>query len=145
MGKSSNLTSVPTLPIGGIIMWSGGASNFDSTGKGTGSMVGWALCNGNNNTPDLQDIFIVGAGNLYAAGSSGGEAQVTLTVDQIPPHTHQSPSHDGGNTYHNGLSVYATDRPQSGDHPFTSGTTGGGLPHTNLPPYYALYYMMRIL
>ena len=51
-GDGSNLSSVPGVPVGGIIMWSGATNNIPS---------GWVLCDGNNSTPNLQDRFIVGA------------------------------------------------------------------------------------
>ena len=34
--------------------------------------VGYYLCNGSNGTPDLRDRFVVGAGNTYAVGNTGG-------------------------------------------------------------------------
>ena len=55
------------VPLGGIIMWSG-----------TTIPTGWALCNGSNGTPNLQDRFIVGAGSGYAVGATGGSANATL-------------------------------------------------------------------
>ena len=60
-------------------MWSGSSSNIPS---------GWLLCNGSNGTPDLRDRFIVGAGNSYPVGNTGGSASVTLTTDQMPSHSH---------------------------------------------------------
>ena len=68
-GDGSNLTSVPGVPVGGIIMWSGATNNIPS---------GWALCDGNNGTPNLQDKFIVGAGSSYAVAATGGSADATL-------------------------------------------------------------------
>lgn len=47
---------------GMIIMWSGGSKAIPR---------GWALCNGENNTPDLTDRFIVGAGNKYPVNNTG--------------------------------------------------------------------------
>ena len=67
------------MPVGGIIMWSGMTSNIPS---------GWALCNGQNGTPDLRDRFIIGAGSSYQAGSTGGAAAVRLSADQLPAHSH---------------------------------------------------------
>lgn len=75
-----------SIPAGLICMWSGSSFNIPS---------GWALCNGNNNTPDLRDKFVLGASN-YTVGATGGEKEVTLTVAQIPSH-----SHDIGNHSHN--------------------------------------------
>lgn len=79
-----------TTPLGGIIMWSGDVStNFDGTGKGTGNLNGWAICNGANGTPDLRGRFIVGYnGTSYTLGATGGNNSVTLTAANIPPHKH---------------------------------------------------------
>ena len=41
---------------------------------------GWYLCDGNNGTPDLRDRFIVGAGNSYSQGATGGSNTATDTV-----------------------------------------------------------------
>jgi len=49
------------LPKGSIVLWYGDTSNIPT---------GWALCNGGNDTPDLRDKFVIGAGNLYAANST---------------------------------------------------------------------------
>jgi microcystin-dependent protein len=67
------------FPPGGIILWSGSLASVPS---------GWYLCNGANGTPDLRDRFVVGAGNTYAVGNTGGAASVVLTSDQMPAHTH---------------------------------------------------------
>jgi len=72
------------IPIGGIIMWSG--VNVPN---------GWALCNGSNNTPNLLDRFIVGAGNLYDLGDLGGADSVTLSPNQLPDHRHFLASTNG--------------------------------------------------
>ena len=56
----------------------------------TGSTApsGWAICNGQNGTPDLRNRFIVGAGNSYNVGVTGGFDSVSLSESQIPSHTH---------------------------------------------------------
>ena len=61
-------------------MWSGASDAIPS---------GWLLCNGENNTPDLRNRFIVGAGSSYSVGNTGGSDSVTLTTEQIPSHTHE--------------------------------------------------------
>ena len=69
------------IPRGLISMWSGAISDIPES---------WALCDGNNGTPDLRDRFIVGAGSSYEVGDTGGTDNVTLTENQIPQHTHGS-------------------------------------------------------
>lgn len=75
------------IPAGVIVMWSG------STGAVPN---GWALCNGGNGTPDLRDRFIVGAGDTYDPGATGGANTVTLTQAQMPSHSHSVGSHSHG-------------------------------------------------
>ena len=68
-----------------------------------GSVIpaGWAVCNGLNGTPNLQDRFIIGASNSRAAGSSGGESSVTLTAAQsgVPAHSHNTASADAAHSH----------------------------------------------
>lgn len=85
--------------------------------------------------------FLVGAGDLYAVGSTGGEAEHALTVDEIPEHAHdimiESKKVQSGSTYAR----------VSTDGSYTSGiigTAGGGLAHNNLPPYLAVYIWERV-
>ena len=67
----------PFFPSGGIIMWSGSIDSIPS---------GWALCDGDNGTPDLRDRFVIGA---------GGDRSVDETSDgQMPEHTHTGPDHN---------------------------------------------------
>lgn len=112
------------IPSGVIVMWSGAANAIPN---------GWALCNGSNGTPDLRGRFVVGAGDTYSVGDTGGAASVTLTVSQIPKHSHQIATMDEGNSnfgivsrsQNNGLDTYTTKE------------TGGGQAHENRPPYCA--------
>jgi microcystin-dependent protein len=67
------------VPRRGIIMWSGTIAEIPS---------GWFLCDGQNGTPDLRDMFIMGAGGEYNPGDTGGAAEVTLTSAQMPNHAH---------------------------------------------------------
>jgi microcystin-dependent protein len=67
------------IPAGVIVMWSGNVENIPS---------GWALCNGQNGTPDLRDRFILGIGDEEQPGETGGNNELTLTVDHMPSHRH---------------------------------------------------------
>ncbi len=58
LADSLGTASTGTIPIGGIILWSGSTGTIPT---------GWALCNGSNGTPNLQDRFVVGAGSGYVA------------------------------------------------------------------------------
>ena len=129
-GDGSNLTDVPGVPVGGIIMWSGATNNIPT---------GWALCDGQNGTPNLQDKFIVGAGNTYAVDATGGSADATLVS-----HTHNLLYNHGS---FGGSSGAVT--PRSGNTPVTPGisgrvsTEGSSATNANLPPYYSLAYIMK--
>lgn len=133
------------VPKGGIIMWSG-----------TTVPVGWALCDGTNGTPNLKDRFIVGAGNTYAIGSTGGEATHILTVNEMPSHTHLQDAH-GHNINARSNSTAGTVSVSSNTNvvnttianaaTLTTATnqyTGGGQAHNILPPYYALAFIMKL-
>ena len=134
------------IPVGGIIMWSG-----------TVAPAGWALCDGNNGTPDLKGRFVLGMSATYPKGTQSGDATVTLTVDQMPAHTHDY--YSGGTrslvmlTYlENGTNGDKADGGAGGGfgfvdsvfHPTAVQTRGGGQAHNNMPPYYALAYIMRV-
>ena len=139
------------VPRGCILLWSGSTSTIPG---------GWALCNGQNGTPDLRDRFVVGAGSTYAVAAKGGATTVTLTTSQIPSHTHSIAS-DGDHTHTVSFSAQGSNTSQSaltnsssggssrttsssGAHTHTAGSSGGGGAHENLPPYYALCYIMKV-
>ena len=122
-GDGSNLSSVPGVPSGAIILWSGASDAIPS---------GYALCDGNNSTPDLRNRFIVGAGSGYTVDQTGGSADATLVS-----HTHNLLYNHGA---FGGSSGAVT--PRSGNTPVTPGisgrvsTEGSSATNANLPPYY---------
>ncbi|MGJ0848633.1 hypothetical protein ACR77J_18340, partial [Tissierella praeacuta] len=59
--ENNNIAIGSGVPKGAILMWSGSIANIPE---------GWALCDGNNGTPDLRDRFIVGAGRAYSIGAT---------------------------------------------------------------------------
>ncbi|GIV41740.1 MAG: hypothetical protein KatS3mg034_1050 [Vicingaceae bacterium] len=96
-GAGNNPVWNNPLPQGAIIMYSG-PWNFDATGLGIGNLTGWALCNGNNGTPDLSDRFVMGttlSGNLL---NTGGNNFLNLSIANLPSHNH-SISNDGNHNH----------------------------------------------
>ena len=77
-----NTTLEFVVPAGGIIMWSGSTASIPS---------GWAICDGNNGTPDLRDRFVVGAGSTYGVNATGGSANAVLIAHS---HSITDPGHD---------------------------------------------------
>jgi hypothetical protein len=89
----------------------------------------WALCDGTNDTPDLRGQFVVGAGDAYAVGDTGGADETdiththdvgTLVNDSQGAHVHTisgASASDGSHTHTSG--TYATD---SDNHTHSSGS-----------------------
>ena len=68
-------------PIGGIILWSGASTAIPTN---------WKLCDGTNGTPNLRDKFVIGAGNTYAVGATGGATSFSGSTNTDGTHTHSS-------------------------------------------------------
>jgi hypothetical protein len=132
------------IPTGVIVMWSGSVASIPT---------GWVLCDGNNSTPDLRNRFIVGAGSTYSVAGTGGSADAIVVS-----HTHTAT--DAGHThtgvakvqqtfgYGGGGSVYgavfqSNQTSDSGTANISVSTTGSSGTNANLPPYYALAYIMK--
>ena len=140
--------STNTLTVGTIVSTVGGAfvSGMIIMWNSTVASIptGFVLCDGNNGTPDLRGRFVVGhhpSNGDYDVGDTGGAESVTLTVDQIPPHSH---------IYQNQVAVInASQRPWPANNndcrldDADTSSTGGGQSHENRPPYYALCYIMK--
>jgi microcystin-dependent protein len=71
---------------------------FDIEGKGFNEYIGWHVCNGLSNTPDLKGKFVVGLDKNHQeysnVGNAGGNDFVKLTVNQMPSHTHTDSGHN---------------------------------------------------
>lgn len=101
-----------------------------------------------------KDVFILAAGESYSAGSTGGEAKHTLTVAEMPKHRHSSDSYKNGypvNTTGNDDYCTWVNHGAIGNNEPTTGETGavrtswvgGGQPHNNMPPYFAMPFWIR--
>ena len=63
---------------GMIMLWRGSVVTIPT---------GWLLCDGNNNTPDLRNKFVVGAGDTFDPGDTGGSDTHNHTAT-APAHSH---------------------------------------------------------
>lgn len=90
----------------------------------------------------IEDKFLLAAGGTYAAGSTGGEASVSLTVEEIPSHNH-TVSLMARNVYGGNDTYGALNNDGTATYSYTTTATGGGQPHNNMPPYQAVYAWQR--
>lgn len=140
------------VPSGSIMLWSGSVASIPS---------GWLLCNGASGTPDLRDRFLVGAGSTYAVAATGGSANAIVvshnhtatSVVTDPQHTHEvfcgtttgpqsiPPSDGDGNQPQ--FSQTTTSSATGITVATTVASTGSSGTNANLPPYYALAYIMK--
>jgi len=107
------------LPSGSIIMYSG-PWNFDDTGLGINTLLGWALCNGNNGTPNLSDKFVMGTTSSSSLGGTGGTNSYSLTTAQLPSHSHSFTTNSAGSHSHS----FTTNSAGSHSHSFTTNSAG---------------------
>jgi len=143
------------VPVGAIVMWSGAIADLPT---------GWAFCDGTNGTPDLRNTFIIGA-----SADSGGQANTTVTGSTtktggsanaiVVSHSHTATVTDPGHrhtvggayggTPGGGGIVQSTAQGEVYSTTETTGitvaisTTGSNGTNANLPPYYALAFIMR--
>ena len=148
------------MPRGAVVMWTGTRNDIPN---------GWRLCDGTNGTPDLRNRFVMGSSNQHPVNQRGGAKnhQHTATVNghrlttaQIPAHTHANTKvvmHTLANSpwgY-----VYTYDVNKVPHHRAThsaapTASAGGNQPHShtattvaasNLPPFYALCFIKKIV
>jgi len=91
-GTSIKQAGNALVPSGMIMKWSGAANAIPA---------GFVLCNGSNGTPNLQDCFIVGAGNTYAVAQTGGQATASVTTSTNGSHNHTGTVDSQGAHSHN--------------------------------------------
>lgn len=96
----------------------------------------------------IQDRFLLASGSSYSLGATGGEKEHTLTISEMPSHSHPLrnihyieqnvddntvPSVDIGYYGRNGTIWWAA-----------TTYTGGSQPHNNMPPYLVVNVWKRI-
>ena len=146
-------SSAPTLPSGVIVIWSGSTGSIPS---------GYVICDGTNGTPDLRNSFVLGAGNSYTVGQTGGSTDAIVvshthngnTGGQNTPHYHGAGAGGAFIVANGGIAGFGgggsaanqtnTDVANTDHyHPFTTNSTGTSGTNANMPPYYALAYIMK--
>ena len=149
-------TTLTAFVSGMIMLWSGSEASIPA---------GWLLCDGTSSTPDLRNKFVVGASagtgdTTYpglSVGATGGSATAvvvehshTATVTD-PGHTHgwsysnrllYTAGGGNNNTLAGGAANQTTSSAVTGISVANS-TTGVSGTNANLPPYYALCYIMK--
>ena len=161
-GTTWTSATITSFVAGMIIMWSGTIATIPS---------GWLLCNGSNSTPDLRNRFIIGAfsddSGTAKTTVTGSATQTGGTKEAIVvSHTHTAtstvtdPGHGHsykGGTYNNSQGAgpnaiantndsfnLTTATNTTGITVATSNTTEGSSgTNQNLPPYYALAFIMK--
>lgn len=143
-----------SVPAGTILPWYGEKANIPS---------GFAFCDGSNGTPDLRNRFLVGAGGTYKVSDIGGISVVSIRNENLPS--------DGLNAFgYSCVGHYCTYGQgnfgeRKGEYvanPSKDGSNGWqdyfyftafnsilsnnwkGTPLENRPPYYAVYYIMKL-
>ena len=100
----------------------------------------------------IKDRFLLTAGDTYKSGSTGGEANHTLTKDEMPSHNHTGLDIDGVYVFGwdsgsvKGVDFYkqfASGLGASTGNRIETGYTGGGKAHNNMPPYLTVYAWKR--
>lgn len=146
--QGQGISGYGTFPLGGIIMWSGPSSAIPD---------GWAVCDGRNvngySTPDLRNRFILGG---TSAGARGGSTSVTITVDNLPSHSHlyagddhidyiKDSNYDASKNVVSRPGRYDATSSDSGQGTiYRTSATGGGQPISIMPTYYTLVFIMRV-
>lgn len=156
---SNGVGALPSMQssflTGMIMLWYGTVATIPT---------GWYLCNGSNSTPDLRNKFVIAAD-----ADSGGAAKTTVTGTAtqsggsadlvVVSHTHVATDagHTHGYTQTNSNNVAFSPAANAANSGTTSGTTASGTANItnavpagsvagtnqNLPPYYALCYIMK--
>lgn len=103
-----------SIPKGVIVMWSGTLATIPA---------GWALCDGTNGTPNLQNKFILATSSGINPGNTGGADTVTIATANLPSHKHTTAAGPTGLN----LSATTTINTASND---STGLAGKYVPYT---------------
>lgn len=127
LGDSAWLTAQGAYPVGAIYL---SVTDVDPSSLFGGT---WERIGGR---------FLLGADSTYAAGSTGGEAAHTLTVDEMPRHNNEIDNLNASGNATPYMAVQAQDKKGYGGNVQTM-FAGGGKANNNMPPYIAVYMWKR--
>ena len=144
-GTAVTFQSLAALPTGTIVMWC--LSSIPS---------GWYLCNGSTyylgdgvtTSPDLRNRFVMVKGTTYPINTTGGASTYTLSAANAPAHTHVS---SYAYEFYNVSNAYFCYTGSAGTAYTAYSTTSlatsyagtSGATVVTLPPYYALYFIIK--
>jgi microcystin-dependent protein len=106
--------------------------------------------------PDLRGRLPIHQGNGFILAETGGAEEITLTVNQIPAHTHPllgtddtaTQANPGGNVHARfsqaNIYPYIEDVPNQNMSPNAIAPVGGSQPHTNFQPYLCVNYIIAM-
>lgn len=128
LGDSAWLTAQGAYPVGAIYL--------SVTDANPAALFGgtWARIGGR---------FLLGADTTYTAGSTGGKAAHTLTVDEMPKHNHEIDNLNAAGNATPYMTVQAQDKKGYGGNVQTMYAGGDGS-HNNMPPYLAVFMWKRV-
>ena len=108
--------------------------------------------------PDLRDRTAINFGqgpglSNYVLGQNGGQPAVTLTIPEMPAHTHQAQGNNSpgaasvvnGNWAASTANAYSTVPANAVMDPSAVGLEGNSQPHQNMPPYLAVNYVIALV
>lgn len=127
LGENAFLTSQGAYPVGAIYL------SVTDTDPATLFGGTWERIGGR---------FLLGADDTYTAGSTGGEAEHTLTIDEMPRHNHEIDNLNSSGNATPFMTVQAQNKVGYGGNIQTM-YAGGSKPHNNMPPYLAVYMWKR--
>jgi len=148
--SDGNINSIG-FPSGMIMIWYPANEKLTTLNLIENIPVGWAICDGNNGTPDLRGRFVLMAQDAPipgVPGSSshqirqiGGEETHVLTEAEMPAHIHEIELHISGS---GGSERVAREYGEGRQGTTYTGMRGGSQPHNNMPPFYTLVYVMKL-
>lgn len=106
--------------------------------------------------PDLRGRLPVHQGNGFVLAETGGAEEITLTVNQIPAHSHPmlansalaSVASPQGNlvaqSRQANIDLYLEDTPSVSMASTAIGSVGGSQPHTNFQPYLCINFIISL-